>query len=100
MVNLFSVLQEDLKSPTFLQDKLKQYFLENTHRLTLVMTPDVRTYVCVYVRYVHTYVCVCMYVCMFVCLCTCMYVRMKLVIFILKGSEFFAKLHVYIYLWP
>lgn len=33
--------QEDLKSPTFLQDKLREYFLENKHHMTLVMTPDV-----------------------------------------------------------
>ena len=38
-------LQECLKSPTFLQEKIQQYFLDNKHNLTLVMTPDVRTYV-------------------------------------------------------
>ena len=30
-----------MKSPTFLQDKLREYFLENKHHMTLVMTPDV-----------------------------------------------------------
>ncbi len=87
---VLSVLQEDLKSPTFLQDKLKQYFLENTHQLTLVMTPDVR--MCMFV---HTYVCVCMYVCLFVYLYVCTYEASS---FVFKGSDFFAGLHVYI--WP
>ncbi len=69
---VLSVLQEDLKSPTFLQDKLKQYFLENTHRLTLVVTPDVR--MCMFVcMYVHTYVClfVYLYVCTYEAISFC-----------------------------
>ena len=30
-----------MKSPGFLQGKLREYFLENKHHLTLVITPDV-----------------------------------------------------------
>ncbi|XP_065906804.1 presequence protease, mitochondrial-like isoform X4 [Dysidea avara] len=32
--------KELLKSPTFLQEKIQQYFLDNKHHLTLVMTPE------------------------------------------------------------
>ena len=37
----FPRCQEDMKTPGFLQDKLRKYFLDNKHTLTLVMTPDV-----------------------------------------------------------
>ena len=33
--------QVDLSSGDFLQRKIREYFLENNHRLLLVMTPDV-----------------------------------------------------------
>ena len=37
-------LKEQLQAdPTYLQQKIKEYFLDNNHHMTLVMSPDVST---------------------------------------------------------
>ena len=50
MLNL-NQLVADLKNtletkPNFLQEKIREYFLENPHHLALSMFPDVSAYVC------------------------------------------------------
>ena len=35
------LLQEDVKNPDFFKDKIRHYLLDNKHRMTLTMTPDV-----------------------------------------------------------
>ncbi len=41
-LNVCCPLQENLKTEGYLQEKIKQYYLNNSHRLTLVMSPQVR----------------------------------------------------------
>lgn len=41
VISNFVYFQADLSSGNFLQRKVREYFLENDHHLTLVMTPDV-----------------------------------------------------------
>ena len=54
MLNL-NKLVTDLKNtlkekPNFLQEKIREYFLENPHHLTLSMIPDVSVYIRTYVQ--------------------------------------------------
>ena len=49
---LFLCFQEKLASGPFLQDKVKEYFTDNPHCLTLIMNPDVCTVQYRYISFV------------------------------------------------